>query len=184
MKAVVFILSVVLLASCGGAKKYPEEVKKLDSLLVEVKSAQETFNQIPSEEINSRLDSIQSTIEFLKNALGDEITFDDGLILDDYRATKSIVKKFGKRTAQIKVEFKRTESQLLNFIEALSNGASEDSNGEAITDEYVKQNMKLETTAAENLINSVNELSERSSRFIKANEEKLNALSPVIERFK
>ncbi|MFK7757148.1 MAG: hypothetical protein AB8B53_09480 [Flavobacteriales bacterium] len=184
MRTLIFIFLVGALSSCGGYKEYTEQVQKLDSLLIEVNKAEKIFDELPHKEITSRLDSIKSTISFLKTSIGDEITFDDGLLLDDYRSTKSIVKKFGNRSAQIRVEFKRTQAQLKNFKKALGEGAAKDSNGEDITNEYVKENMKLEVSAAENLIRSVKELKERSARFIKVNEEKLLVLSPVIERFK
>tara|TARA_B110000977_G_C10934773_1_gene438543 strand:+ start:229 stop:786 length:558 start_codon:yes stop_codon:yes gene_type:complete len=170
--------------SCNQSSEYTSEVKKINSLLEQVAEAKKEFDEIPHKEINSRLESIKSTIKFVEEASGGEIDKNNGLLLDSYRGVKSVVKRFGKRTSQMKVEFGRTKSQLENFKQALLESASHDKNNSQIDKAYVKLNMKKEEEAASTLISSVEELKARGIRFIKQNDEKSAALAPYLNSLK
>ena len=139
-----FLCLTVGFFSCNQSSEYTSEVKKINSLLEQVADAKKEFDEIPHKEINSRLESIKSTIKFVEEASGGEIDKNNGLLLDSYRGVKSVVKRFGKRTSQMKVEFGRTKSQLENFKQALLESASHDKNNSQIDEAYVKLNMKKE----------------------------------------
>ncbi len=174
----------LFMANCTNKPSHTLEVKTLDSLLAEVDAVEVVFNKLPHEGVNTRLDSIQSTIKFVEANYGGEISKENGFLLDNYRSTKSIVKRFGERTSQIQKEVARTKSQLSNFKEALSSGATHDKNNEKIDSKYIEKNMSLEKEAAGTLISGVNELKERSERFITKNEEKLQELLPYLNSLK
>ena len=185
MRFLIFFSCLTLgLFSCNQSSEYTSEVKKINSLLEQVADAKKGFDEIPHKEINSRLETIKSTIKFVEEASGGEIDKANGLLLDSYRGVKSVVKRFGKRTSQMKVEFGRTKSQLENFKQALLENASHDKNNSEINEAYVKLNMAKEEEAASNLISSLEELKARGVRFIKQNDEKSAALAPYLNSLK
>lgn len=185
MRIAVLLLGVILFFSnCDKKVNSTAEVKTLDSLLVQVEESERIFLDLPHEDIKARLDSIKSTISFVEANYGGEMNKEDALLLDKLRGTKSIVKRFGDRTSQMKTEFIRTKNQLSNFKEALISGATHDKNNQEMTPEYIQKNMELEKSAAENLISSVSELTTRSQRFIEQNDEKRKAIQPYLNSLK
>ena len=181
---IIFSCLLVGLVSCNQSTEYMDEVKKINSLLEQVAESKVEFDLIPHEEINNRLDSIKTVIRFIEESSGGEISKENGLLLDSYRGTKSIVKRFGKRTSQMKVEYDRTKSQLVNFKKALMENASYDKNNSEINKKYIKLNMKKEEEAASTLISSVKELNARGNRFIEQHDEKAAALTPYLNSLK
>ena len=183
LSILVFLASLMFM-SCGSPLETADDVKSIDALLTEVSKAKLEFDNLPHLEITERLEEIKKTIAYVEEASGGEINRENGLLLDNYRSTKSIVKRFGSRTSQMRVEFDRTKSQLENFKEALQDKATHDKNNTAITEEYISQNMIKEKEAASTLINSVEELKNRSIRFIEKNQEKSDALAPYLNSLK
>ncbi len=180
MHRLVFAFMALALFSCSKPNTYTKEVSQLDSLHAEVVKAEDMFKGLPHAEMNSRLDSIQSTVNYVKEASGGEINRENGLLLDKYRNTKNIVKKFKKRAPQIRAEIERTKNQLMNFKSALSSGATHDKNETEMDEEYVQTNMKKEKEAAETLVQTITELNERSSRFITEHDKRLEELKPYL----
>ena len=180
MRFVAILFCVATLFSCSDKIHNASEVTKLDSLLVEVNKAEETFlSEIDHREINWRLDSLKKVMQIVEDFQG-EISKEDAKLVAIYYDTRGIVKKYKNRSPQIRKEIKRTKVQLSNFKLALNSNATHDKNGNVIDKEYISEQMKKETEAAEFLVKSIMELKERSVRFKEENEKRLQDVLPYV----
>lgn len=182
MRFYAILFCIATLTSCSRNINTSAEVKKIDSLLTQVKAAEQVYNsEIPHAEITWRLDSLSRIFKTVEASQENELSKENAMLLSRYNDTKGIVKKYKQRSPRIKSEISRTQSQLSNFKQALESGATHDKNGNVIDKAYISAQMKKETEAAEYLVKSIMELKERGTRFIDENEKRLQDVLPYVK---
>jgi len=178
--AVLFCLMALtgslFLDSCQMPADHSVKIATLDSLNAEVEEAEGRFNLINAFNTDQFFKGIEADLAFVQDnyegSMGREMAAD----LAGYRSITKLVKNFMSRHKRIKAEILRTKAQLLDLSQALSGGATQDSQGNQFTPEYVNKVFGLEKKVAESLIGEIDDMIDR----LKQAQERYDELHPKV----
>ena len=183
-----FVLAVaiaVVLTACESFKPdYSKQISTVDSLLNEVKSAELRFQEVDHQTVLNALDTIREDMYRMEFITQGEIELDEARLFADYNSAKRLIKDYPSRFKRISREMTRTQKQLSDFGEMLSQGADLDNQGNKITQEYVNKNLEVEKRIAEELIGQVDETIDYADRAMKSFEELLPQVKAQFKEWK
>ena len=176
---------MLVLAACNNIKPdYSVQIKTVDSLLAEVKAAEQRFNEIDHQKVLNALDTIREDMNRMGFVAQGEIELEEARLFADYNSTKRLIKDYPTRFKRISREMTRTQKQLSDFGEMLSQKADIDNQGNKITKEYVNKNLEVEKRIAEELIGQVDETIDYADRAMKSFEELIPQIKAQFKEWK
>jgi hypothetical protein len=167
---------LAMLTSCDSRADHSGRIASLDSLSIEVEEAEGRFNKINAFNTDQFFKEIEADLSLIQDNFEGEMDRDMATSLASYRGITKLVKNFSKRHKRVKAEILRTKSQLLDLSQALSAGATQDSQGNQFTAAYVNKVFVQEKKVAENLIVEIDDMIER----LKQAQERYDEIHPQV----
>lgn len=178
--AVLFCLMALtgslFLDSCQMPADHSVKIATLDSLNAEVEEAEGRFNLINAFNTDQFFKGIEADLAVVQDNYEGSMDREMAADLAGYRSITKLVKNFMSRHKRVKAEILRTKAQLLDLSQALSGGATQDSQGNQFTPEYVNKVFGLEKKVAESLIGEIDDMIDR----LKQAQERYDELHPKV----
>lgn len=165
-KSAFLVLSLCLtlafvLGSCTPPVDHSAKVTTLDSLYADVEAAELRFNTINRFNTDQFFENIEAELSLVQDNFEGSMDRDMAKTLADYRSITKLVKNFSSRHKRLGGEIARTKAQLRGLTQALSDGATQDSQGNQFTPEYVNKVFSQEQKVAKSLIEEIDEMIDR-----------------------
>ena len=148
----------------------------LDSLNAEVEEAEGRFNLINAFNTDQFFKGIEADLAVVQDNYEGSMDREMATDLAGYRSITKLAKNFLSRHKRVKAEILRTKTQLLDLSQALSGGATQDSQGNQFTPEYVNKVFGLEKKVAESLIGEIDDMIDR----LKQAQDRYDELHPKV----
>lgn len=174
-------VGLAMLTSCDSPADHSGQIASLDSLSIEVDEAEGRFNTINAFNTDQFFQGIEADLSLIQGNYEGEMGRDVAASLASYRSITKLVKNFSKRHKRVKAEILRTKTQLLDLSQALSAGATQDSQGNQFTVVYVNKVFVQEKKVAENLIVEIGDMIERLKQAQERYDEIRPQVVPVID---
>lgn len=172
--------AALAVVSCQRAPDYSAKITQLDQALVRVDSAALVFETIDRQSGVELAASIDADVKYIAERYHKDMQKETAMLVSQYKSTANIIKDWGSRHRRVTKELERTNHQLNNLKAALEIGATEDSEGNPFTDEYVERAFAQEVTVAEHLVEEILDMEERLGRAHKVHDSMKAQIDAVI----
>lgn len=151
----------LVLTACQRQPDHSEKIQSLDQLQSRLDSAEALFAEVDLSkgvELRKRIDA---DVHRIAANAPEEMSRESASLVSRYKSTGNIIKNWSKRHNRVNREIDRTRKQLGDLKQALEMNATEDSDGNAFTPDYVQKVYTQECTVAEHLIEEIEDMHER-----------------------
>jgi hypothetical protein len=160
------------------------KIVALDSLNAEVEEAEGRFNLINAFNTDQFFKGIEADLAVVQDNYEGSMDREMAADLAGYRSITKLAKNFLSRHKRVKAEILRTKTQLLDLSQALSGGATQDSQGNQFTPEYVNKVFGLEKKVAESLIGEIDDMIDRLKQAQERYDELHPKVAPIVDLLK
>lgn len=120
--ALALVLVMVLVSSCSGTDKYRVETSQIDSLLIQLDSAEKVFLMLDSASCTEKLKNVNTLLGEATNVIRDTLLKEEARLLSDFRSIKKPLKEFLTRRSSVIKEILVTRKQLKDLSHDLDEG--------------------------------------------------------------
>ena len=174
----------LFLDSCQMPADHSAKIVALDSLNAEVEEAEGRFNLINAFNTDQFFKGIEADLAVVQDNYEGSMDREMATDLAGYRSITKLAKNFLSRHKRVKAEILRTKTQLLDLSQALSGGATQDSQGNQFTPEYVNKVFGLEKKVAESLIGEIDDMIDRLKQAQERYDELHPKVAPIVDLLK
>ncbi len=121
-----FAVVQLLVCSCSGTDKYRAETNQIDSLLIQLDSAEKAFLKLDSASCTEKLKVVNALLGEATNVIRDTLLKDEARLLSDFRSIKKPLKEFLTRRSSVIKEILLTRKQLKDLSHDLEQGLISD----------------------------------------------------------
>jgi chemotaxis protein histidine kinase CheA len=156
-----FALIICVLPSCKHMD-YSKQIHDLDSLHTALSTVSQRYAMLNVVDLGAKVDSVNRHLDYVqKNYVGYQRE-DMALVLSQYRRVKKLIPDISSANERIKQEINLTLEQLNSLSQALKEGATHDSAGNKMTEEYLDKAFASESKKAGALVQQLDELLDRA----------------------
>lgn len=178
------VAGTLFLGSCQMPADHSSRIATLDSLYTAVEEAEGRFNKINAFNTDQFFKGIEVDLSVIQDSYEGAMGRDMAADLASYRSITKLVKNFSSRHKRVKSEILRTKTQLLDLNQALNGGATQDSQGNQFTPEYVDKVFGQEKKVAESLIREIDDMIDRLKRAQERYDDLHSKVAPIIDSLK
>lgn len=162
----IFLIPVVVICTLPACKHadYSKQIHDLDSLHHALTDASERYATLDVADLGAKVDSVNRHLDYIqKNYVGYQRE-DMGLALSHYRKVKKMIPDIASAHDRIQSEIQLTLQQVQALSQALKDGATHDSAGNKMTEDYLDKACVTETKKASELVKQLKELLVRAPK--------------------
>lgn len=169
------LLSVLIITSCIKRKDRTSEIAQIEKMQLRVDSAYKALGPLNLEDVLMKIKIIKADLKFAQDSAKRAITLKEGIEFDKYKDIYKLFKSYP--IEDLPQAYMKNTQQLIDFKKMLEIKATEDKNGNEITEEYLDNNFAMEMRMANQYIEGILEVEKRIEKF----NTRYNEMKPKID---